>query len=221
MTLVYIFSTGHTYWYLAIIAGCFHFLALLCMIALALVDPGMIPKILGRYEQIEYSNIPIKASYVDESIGEREAIFYTSVIKTHALKLKFCYICYIFKPPRASHCYFCNVCVERFDHHCPWVGSCIGKRNYKYFFTFVLSLAVMIALVIALITLTFIHYANTQPKLVYVLVINIILSLLALPAFAFVYALLGFHLFLSHKNVTTYEFCKSTWDSLAGNSSEK
>ena len=48
----------------------------------------------------------------------------------------YCYRCKRIKPPRAHHCRHCATCVLKMDHHCPWVGGCVGARNHKFFFHF-------------------------------------------------------------------------------------
>ncbi|GAA5911552.1 uncharacterized protein JCM6883_005791 [Sporobolomyces salmoneus] len=40
----------------------------------------------------------------------------------------------IVRPFRSHRCRHCAAIVLKMDHHCPWVGSCVGARNYKYFY---------------------------------------------------------------------------------------
>eukprot|EP00440_Ansanella_granifera_P044300 gb/GFBE01048012.1/.p1 GENE.gb/GFBE01048012.1/~~gb/GFBE01048012.1/.p1 ORF type:complete len:256 (+),score=48.60 gb/GFBE01048012.1/:1-768(+) len=47
-----------------------------------------------------------------------------------------CETCKLVQPRGCSHCSFCQVCVEGHDHHCPWMGKCIGKKNLCKFYTF-------------------------------------------------------------------------------------
>jgi palmitoyltransferase ZDHHC9/14/18 len=50
--------------------------------------------------------------------------------------MKYCETCMVYQPPWCSHCSKCDNCVERFDHHCPWVGQCNGELSNVDFFIF-------------------------------------------------------------------------------------
>jgi len=52
----------------------------------------------------------------------------------------FCPICKITRPPQSRHCQHCGGCVPYFDHHCPFVASCIGVKNQRHFIMFLLYL---------------------------------------------------------------------------------
>ncbi|KAL7097109.1 hypothetical protein ACP275_10G122400 [Erythranthe tilingii] len=64
-----------------------------------------------------------------------------------------CATCKIVRPLRAKHCSTCDRCVEQFDHHCPWVSNCIGKKNKWDFFLF-LVLEVLAMLITGAVALT-------------------------------------------------------------------
>lgn len=40
------------------------------------------------------------------------------------------------RPPRTTHCSTCGTCVHDLDHHCVFVGTCVGYRNHRNFLLF-------------------------------------------------------------------------------------
>lgn len=101
----------------------------------AFTDPGLIPKMSISPNQLLRSNNRLALT----SSPAKQAL----VRVTHlgvVTKLKYCYTCHIIRPPRVSHCHICNSCFNKFDHHCPWLGTCIARRNYKSYYLLILHL---------------------------------------------------------------------------------
>jgi len=61
-----------------------------------------------------------------------------------------CSKCRIWKPRgmEIQHCNTCQVCIWGYDHHCPWMGKCIGGRTAKAFYGFLICVFSLLALVI-------------------------------------------------------------------------
>jgi hypothetical protein len=69
------------------------------------------------------------ATDADHSEDEEDIVLF--------IEYKYCTICHIEQPLRTKHCKNCDHCVATHDHHCPWIGNCVGERNRFWFFWFI------------------------------------------------------------------------------------
>ena len=60
----------------------------------------------------------------------------------------YCQNCASYQPPATVHCIHCDICILNRDHHCPWVGKCIGRDNSVFFSLFLSSLLGLIGYIL-------------------------------------------------------------------------
>ena len=56
-----------------------------------------------------------------------------------------CPECKVIRTSRSRHCSVCHRCVERFDHHCPWINNCVGVKNHRVFLCFIIFQLILLA----------------------------------------------------------------------------
>lgn len=191
-----------------------------CFFHTAFSDPGIIPR--ARPDEAAYTEQFIHDQY-DNGTTQQQRVrppprTKEILINNIPVKIKYCFTCLMFRPPRASHCSVCDNCVDCFDHHCPWVGNCVGRRNYRYFYMFILSFSLLCIYVLAcslthLILLSkesnIIEACKESPASVCVFLICII-------SVWSILGLAGFHTFLTAVNLTTNEDLRGTYSRESG-----
>lgn len=201
------------------VAGALFLFVFATLLRTSFSDPGVIPRASPEEaadieKLIEISNGSNSPTYRPPPRTKE------ILINGQIVKLKYCFTCKIFRPPRASHCSLCDNCVERFDHHCPWVGNCVGKRNYRYFYMFIMSLAVLCVFIFANVTIhlamvardsNFIEAIKESPA-------SLIEGIICFFSLWSVFGLAGFHTYLTTSNQTTNEDIKRSFTSKNGQS---
>ena len=132
----------------------------------------------------------------------------------------FCDFCRTTVGVRTKHCRACDKCVENFDHHCKWLNNCVGGQNYRLFFYLISCVFLMTTSQVAIgiwqvqlyVRGSATDYAERAAIMGDVLGSGGLLGgLILVMVVAFVFAvavahLLGFHVYLHHRGLSTYEF---------------
>ena len=185
---------------------------ILSYVILMFTDPGVIPR--RKYWIVTPNAInrnDLADLYLNENIGDIQDSSKVNDCKTERV---WCKTCQIYRPPRASHCSTCDNCVEVMDHHCPFVGNCVAKRNYKYFITFVCLCFIEISLLMVQTAQFFMFESKSladKPSESSLLTVEIICGIILTPVGGFqvfVFFLGLIHLGLRCSGKTTRECLK-------------
>uniref|UniRef100_A0A8W7PNR7 protein S-acyltransferase n=1 Tax=Anopheles coluzzii TaxID=1518534 RepID=A0A8W7PNR7_ANOCL len=201
-----------------IIGGILFVFTLSSLFRTAFSDPGIIPRASqdeAAYieKQIEVPNSLNSPTY--RPPPRTKEVF----VKGQTVKLKYCFTCKIFRPPRASHCSLCDNCVDRFDHHCPWVGNCVGKRNYRFFYMFIVSLAFLAVFIFSCTTTHIVMLLKEDNQFIDVVKrtpSSVIIAIICFCSVWSVIGLAGFHTYLTTSDQTTNEDIKGSFSSKGG-----
>jgi len=139
------------------------------------------------------------------------------MVRGQLFTVRWCPTCNLYRPPRAVHCGICDNCVFRFDHHCPYVGNCVGQRNYRSFLFFIFGTFLCsvfgflhsVLFIVVQISRFGINQAFVNSPLA--LIFAFLIAFIGLLATLLVGILVGFTGYLVMKSRTTNENIKQTF----------
>ncbi|KAF5730978.1 protein S-acyltransferase 7 [Tripterygium wilfordii] len=177
-------------------------------------DPGIVPRNAHPPEPEVYEES--SGVWPGQTPPQRLPRTKDVIVNGITVKTKYCDTCMLYRPPRCSHCSICNNCVEKFDHHCPWVGQCIGLRNYRFYFMFVFT-STLLCLYIhgfcwVYITRIMDGEATSFWKAMIKTPASIALLIYSFFSVWFVGGLTALHLYLISTNQSTYENFRYRYD---------
>lgn len=196
-------------WALVVISCLIVFIVFVSLAVTSLKDPGFYPR-SPMNTDVEYGLAPTTKEHH---------------INGYTVTTKYCHTCHHYRPPRCSHCAVCDACVDRFDHHCPWVGTCVGRRNYRSFYIFIVSATTLCVWVLVTSIIQLWHAAENKEdgnwgKAIGRYPASLILAIFVFGMVWFVGGLTVLHTWLVARNVTTYEHFRHRYDS-TGNPYDK
>jgi hypothetical protein len=153
MIFVKLVSQNKSYFWLLIFFFAVHVLTISFLVLSGCTDPGTLPS--RTYLQDKYNHD------LDDLNDQNFISNWLIQYRGRFTMLKHCHVCRITRPLRSVHCAVCETCVEKLDHHCPWVGNCIGKRNYRHF---VLLINFLIIEVLSIISAGLTHLSQESNK---------------------------------------------------------
>ena len=145
------------HWYLAIITN------ILITLLIASMYFSLIDSHIFFYKKVIYFILSLFVYF----FFNRCALINPGIIQNNKMdnnNVVYCNICQVYYAPdqNVEHCKLCQVCVEKMDHHCVWVGKCVGKNNAFSFYAMLVSIGIVYGYIIYL---AFFQYSIKSHKI--------------------------------------------------------